>query len=191
MQIISFNWLMHNYVQTTNSDLWEWGRGETRDFFKSLKPCKNEICTNIMSFIEMYFENDLKSSDVRTVTSKYFNPRWRGEGEKRWSFFISQYRVNLSTNKLRNIPVQARSFMLELSSSFNCGKGIKNQKVRFTIIIFYKDFKFSILAGFGVTWLRPTFYGSSSYSFFKVEALLFSILILLFICAHWVFLLKR
>lgn len=152
---------------------------------------KNEICTYIMSFTEMYFENDLKSSDVRTVTSKYFNPRWKGEWEKRWSFFISQYRDKSTYVNLRNIPVQARSFMLELSSSFNYGKGIKNQKVRYPFIISYKDCKFSFLVGFGVIWLRPTFFGSSSYSFFKVEVLLFSILILLFICAHWVFLLKR
>ena len=132
---------MHNYVQTSDSDLWKWkwGRGETRDYFKSLNHVKMRFAL-IMSFIEMYLKNDLKSSDVRTATSKYFNPRWKWEGEKRWSFFISQYRDNVSTNvNLRNVPVQARSFMLELSSSFNCGKGIKNQKVRLTFIISYKD----------------------------------------------------
>ena len=93
---------------------------------------------------------DLKSSSSRTVTSKNkFNSRWSWWGKQRWSFFRSRPGEKWANN-YHGLPVQARSFLLELSSSLNCGKGLKDQKVgnKFTIKIlvikwYYWTFIFS------------------------------------------------
>ena len=87
---------------------------------------------NQWALMKMFLRNDLKRSVSRTSTSKYFNSRWNWQGETRWTILSSQSGENPSSslNFSNGLPVQARSVMLELSSSFYFGEGLKNQKVQ-------------------------------------------------------------